>query len=86
MCYELSCDVYTSACIVQVMEGFLKPLRAKDWDRALLASYRSSSVQQPPLDLEAVTAPVLIIQVCVIACTQALRMRMCASMGSLCIV
>ena len=45
------------------MEGMLKPLKAKDWDRALLASYRSFSLQSAPLDLGAVRPPVLIIQV-----------------------
>ena len=43
-----------------VTEGTLK---AKDWDRALLASYRSFSLQSAPLDLGAVRPPVLIIQV-----------------------
>ncbi|KAL6764621.1 Alpha/Beta hydrolase protein [Haematococcus lacustris] len=52
----------TSFAREEVIEGFLRPLRAHDWDRGSLNVFRSFSVASTPPDFAAVQAPVLVLQ------------------------
>ncbi|KAJ9531247.1 hypothetical protein QJQ45_006685 [Haematococcus lacustris] len=52
----------TSFAREEVIEGFLRPLRAHDWDRGSLNVFRSFSVVSTPPDFAAVQAPVLVLQ------------------------
>ncbi|KAJ9531124.1 hypothetical protein QJQ45_000922 [Haematococcus lacustris] len=52
----------TSFARDEVIEGFLRPLRAHDWDRGSLNVFRSFSVASTPPDFAAVQAPVLVLQ------------------------
>lgn len=44
-----------------VIDGYLRPLRASDWDRASLLNFRAFSLP-PPYDYVALRQPVLLVQ------------------------
>lgn len=73
---------------VQIIENYLKPMRAHDWDRASLEMFRRSSFNGPNIDFAAIKAPVLIIEVrgtCMQAISKLVsitHVRACAQMAA----
>ncbi|GIL93451.1 hypothetical protein Vretifemale_20850 [Volvox reticuliferus] len=46
----------------EVIDGYLRPLRARDWDVGMLMAYRSLQVSGGPPHLEQLRVPVLVLQ------------------------